>query len=172
MFLAQKPERYFDSRSTYMSVYYAQVHSRVLYGIIFWGSSSAAAEVFLCQNKIVRCIVTMPYTATCRPLFKSLKILTLPSLFILEIATFIYKNREQYLRHGDRHHYDTRNKTDFILPNYKFRIGRRSPIFLGLELFNRLDSSIRHSESLKIFRYNLKKFLIDKCYYSVNEFLS
>lgn len=155
-----------------MSVYYAQVHSRLLYGIIFWGSSSAAAEVFLCQKKIVRCIVTMPYTATCRPLFKSLKILTLPSLFILEIATFIYKNREQYLRHGDRHHYDTRNKTDFILPNYKFRIGRRSPIFLGLELFNRLDSSIRHSESLKIFRYNLKKFLIDKCYYSVNEFLS
>lgn len=155
-----------------MSVYYAQVHSKISYGIVFWGSSSAAVEVFLCQKKIVRCMVAVPRTASCRPLFRSLKILTLPSLYILEVASLIYKKQKQFLRHADQHHYDTRNKMGFILPNFGFRIGRKSPIYLGLEIFNRLDVSIKNSESLGVFRYRLKKFLIDKCYYNISEFLS
>jgi hypothetical protein len=39
------------------SIYFAYFHSKMKYGIIFWGNSSDSKKVFTLQKKIVRIIL-------------------------------------------------------------------------------------------------------------------
>ena len=50
-------------------VYIAYIHTTISYGIIFWGNSSAAKNVFLLQKKILRCIANKKPRDSCRVLF-------------------------------------------------------------------------------------------------------
>ena len=53
-------------------IYFAYVHTTISYGIIFWGNSSAAKNVFLLQKKILRIITDKKPRDSCRELFKDL----------------------------------------------------------------------------------------------------
>lgn len=39
---------------TLLNYYYAQVYSRLSYGVIFWGSSTLSHDVFLAQKRIIK----------------------------------------------------------------------------------------------------------------------
>jgi hypothetical protein len=44
------------STETLKLIYFAQVHSIIDYGIIFWGSSTNMHKVFIMQKRIIRII--------------------------------------------------------------------------------------------------------------------
>jgi hypothetical protein len=63
-------------------VYFANFHSGIEYGIIFWGNSSNIGHVLLLQKKVIRIMVGASARCSCRSLFRKLDILTLPCLYI------------------------------------------------------------------------------------------
>jgi len=77
-------------------IYYSCFHSVVSYGIMFWDHSSSSIRVFRLQKRIIR--ITMGYRIrdSCRKLFIKLKILPLPSLYILSILLFVIENKELF----------------------------------------------------------------------------
>ncbi len=80
-------------------VYFANVHSRLRYGIIFWGSSSCSIQTFRLQKKIIRIMKKCLPRDSCKLLFIELGILPLPCLFIYESVIFAkmtYLTEEQY----------------------------------------------------------------------------
>lgn len=77
-----------------LSAYYAYAHSWVSYGIILWGNSVEANDVFIMQKKYLRIIVNIQQLDSCKLHFQKNKILTLPSIYISEIATYVKKNTQ------------------------------------------------------------------------------
>lgn len=155
-----------------LSVYHAHISARLRYGVCFWGASAEADNVFLCQKRIVRCIAGISGLTSCRDYFRNLKILTLASLVVLELATLTYQNQGKLLRGSDIHAHDTRTKDNLRLPNFQYRIGRKSPMYMGIEVFNSLNDDIKKSVNVNVFKQRLKALLLQGSFYSVEEFLT
>src|SRR3978361_34601 len=94
-------------------LYHAQVGSRLRYAIIHWGNSSPATDVFIRQKRVVRSLLGLRSLESCRHAFKSLRILTLASLYILEVSLYIFKHKHSFIRNRDIYGINTRGKNDF-----------------------------------------------------------
>jgi hypothetical protein len=92
------------------SVYFAYVHSHLSYGILLWGNSVNADQLFIAQKRAIRIIKKASYHAPCKNWFRELGILTLPSIYILEVLKFVKRNGELFELVGEAPHYQTRYK--------------------------------------------------------------
>ena len=66
-----------------LTTFHAYFMSRATYAILVWGASSHANRVFIQQKEAIRAVTGSSYRSSCRELFKSLKVLTIPSIYIL-----------------------------------------------------------------------------------------
>ena len=66
--------KYFLYVETLKIIYFAQIHSLIRYGIIFWGNSAGGSKVFHLQKKILRIICNLKPRDTCRELFPKCKL--------------------------------------------------------------------------------------------------
>lgn len=64
--------------------YFGLAHCHLTYGVLVWGATMAAQEVLIAQKKIIRTMCGVAMNEHARPLFRKHKILTVPSLYILE----------------------------------------------------------------------------------------
>lgn len=170
-FLIRNLKRYLEMDHI-MSFYFAHVHSRLSYGVAFWGSSSAAEGVFVAQKRIVRCLANIRSTDSCRPFFNKFKLLTLPSIFILETLCLFFRNRNNIPRNSDIHSYNTRTSTLFRVPLSRLNLTKRGPVPLGIKLFNSLPGELKNCPDQKCFRNGVKSLLLSRCVYGVDEFLN
>ena len=153
-----------------LNFYYAHVHSRLSYGISLWGSSPAANEVFKAQKRIIRNIVSIGSACSCKPHFKKLKILTLPSVYILTLLVYTFQNRNKFILNKNIHEHNTRN-TRIYLAKPNLELYRRSPNYLGPKLFNALPDDVKSINNVKKFCRTVKTLLLEKACYSVDDFL-
>ena len=79
------------------TIYYSYFHSVMSYGIIFWGTSHFATNVFRIQKKMTRIITNRSKRDSCRPIFTQLQILTLPGQYVYSLLMFVNKYRECFL---------------------------------------------------------------------------
>jgi hypothetical protein len=70
-------------------IYYANFHSHLRYGILFWGGDSRGIKVFKMQKKVVRLMCNVKKRTSCRELFKKLSILPMPCVYIMEMVHYI-----------------------------------------------------------------------------------
>lgn len=159
-------------RQHLVNFYHAQVGSRLSYGIIFWGRSSLTQRVFVCQKKILRCIVGVDFAYSCRTLFPELRILPLACVYIYEVCVSIYKCRDSYLINKELHEHNLRHGGDFRLPFNRLKLGQNSPVSMGLRIFNALPFRIKDCPGLSEFRRELRRFLLLHCFYSVDEYFN
>ena len=61
--------------------YFAFAHSILSYGIIFWGISKHSNMIFKIEKRMIRIIMNVDSTTSCRSLFKQLGILPLQSQY-------------------------------------------------------------------------------------------
>lgn len=155
-----------------LSLYYAHVESRMRYGIGFWGWSTLAPNVFQAQKRIVRCMARLHPTQSCKEYFKSFNIMTMPSLFIYELCMYTFHKRDEFTLNMSLHDFNTRHCNDFHVPFRRLKTGCKSPNVLGPKLFNNLPVVIRNAKNVSVFKRNLKEFLIEKCFYSVDDYLN
>lgn len=159
------------SRKTVIIAYHGYVYSILSYGILFWGNCSERERIFKAQKRCIRAFNGLKCSDSCQPLFKSLNILTLPSIYIFEMAIFVKNNpdfftkfsqqRDRNLRHGDR------------LCQQSFKTALLSKSFLNLapNIYNKLPSDLK-AYKLPLFKSKLKQLLVNKCYYKLTDFLN
>jgi hypothetical protein len=108
---------------------------------------------------------------SCRQLFKELNILTLVSLYILEVICYIRKHHQIVEIISNIYTYNTQRKMDIHIQSYSTDLYKRSVINMGTKLYNKLPSYIKEIDSYKTFRKKLKSFLLQHTFYSVEEFV-
>ena len=164
---------YIGCIATLKMIYYAYFHSKLQYGIIFWGNSVESTRVFQLQKKIIRAMTGSNTRVSCRPLFKSLGIMTLPSQYILTLMRFLSQNIEMYVTNGSVHELNTRNKLKLYVPNVNLSLRQKGVHYASIKIFNKLPKSIADLVLVKgHFIASLEKYLLKKTFYSVDEFLN
>jgi len=150
--------------------YYALVQSIMSYGVIFWALAADAPRILIMQKKILRIIEGANWRTHCKPLFKKWKILTLPSLYILNVVRWIKNNEDSFTKNNEVHEYLTRNKENIHLRFQRLTVAQNSPEYMGAKIFNSLPQRIQQIQKKKILREELLNYLLERPYYNLEEF--
>ena len=148
--------------------YFALFQSRLVYGLLSWGHAPAAARVFAIQRRGVRLLDGVAYRENCRHSFVRLRILTLPSLYILQCVKYICGED-----HGSRqamHRYNTRSVADLRPDALRLTRTRSATNYYAIKIFNAIDVSMRVLPSGALLKH-LKAYLLGKAFYSLEEFI-
>lgn len=154
------------SSSTVLTAYHGYVLPLLKYCVIFWGNSTEKEVIFKAQKKCIRAITNIKQTDSCRQLFLKLNILTLPCIYILETVLFVKKNMHYFKKLNSKRH-----KFNIGLPYNKTALLNKSIFCMAPRIYNNLPNSILEISDVNIFKQKIKKLLIKKVYYSVNEYL-
>jgi len=153
-------------------IYFSYVHSVLSYSIIFWGNAPSSRTIFIPQKRIVRIIMHARTNESCRTMFCRLGILILYSQYIFSTIMFVVKNRQIFTSNASIHNIDTRRKLDLHIPSVKLTKVQKGVYYSGIILFNVLPISIKNiAHNIKKLKQELKRFLLDKSFYSVKEYL-
>ena len=155
-----------------VTVYHAYFSSVLKYAIAFWGFCTAGEMdlVLKLQKRTVRSIVGLGQRESCRPLFKTLKILSVFNLFIFEVCVLVFKSRFALGRPLELH--PTRAAGDLRLPLPKCTKFHNSLYFTGIKMFNKLPSHLKELQSIVPFKKGLREQLLKSVYYSLDEYFN
>jgi len=110
---------------------------------------------------------------SCRTLFKKLQMLTLTSQYILSLMRFLSSNLEIYKFNTSVHNTNTRRKLKLQKPAVRLTMYQRSVYCNSINIYNKLPYDLADLVSnKKCFLLQLKKYLTDKPFYSVEEFFN
>jgi len=84
--------KHYSTTETLTIAYFVYFHSAMMCGIIFWANSIDSNKVFLQQKRTVRTKLGINPLSKCKPYFKTLGIMTLPSQYILSLMEFLINN--------------------------------------------------------------------------------
>lgn len=155
-------------------LYFGLFQSILSYGLIYWGLAYKAFQAFLIQKKALRAMEGVSARTSCRPIFKKLGIMTLPSLYIYSVILFIVKQNKTGKRENVHDHF-TRSNNELIQSFSRLATCQTSPNYMGVKCYNKLlkiDKCFQTYSSISCFKSKLKMFMVDKCYYSMDEFFN
>ena len=144
----------------------------ISYGIEIWYSAykNSTDRIFILQKKAVRAVDNLPYNTHTSSSFKSLNILKLQDLYNLRLSCAVYNSAENhgYGHFSEKlisftHQHDTRNMATFRLPRYNRAKSQRSPLYVGIKLFNAYPQSYR-LQSINNFKNTIKRQIISNYY--------
>ena len=110
---------------------------------------------------------------SCRDLFKQWKILTFSSQYIFSLLLFVVGHKDLFIENSDVHDLNTRFKHDLHLPSTSLTLVQRGVFHSGSKIFNHLPHHNKKlSNNFKLFKSELKTFLLENTCYSIEEFFS
>ena len=168
IFVLRRISRY--DREVSLSAYHALFSGSLSYGIEVWGSCCAflIEKLLKAQKQAIRAILRLPRDHSCREGFATLKILTVPALYSLRVVTHTHAQVAKGVLTAAQHKHNTRNISHIQAATYKTDLGSKSPIAMGVKLYNLLPVSMRAMPQ-KQFKSILKKHLLDETCYSLEE---
>ena len=117
-------------------------------------------------------MVEVSSRTSCRQLFKELNILTLVSLYIMEVICCIRKHHQYIDLNSNSHAHNTRRKMYIHIQSYNTDLYKRSVINMETKLYNKLPGYIKEIDNYKSFKKELKSLLLLHSFYSVEEFVT
>jgi hypothetical protein len=162
--------RRFLSLEMLLMCYRAYVESVLKYGIILWGASSRIAEAFRAQKSILRIMTVRRARDSCRGVFRKNRILTLTSLYILELGSYAFKNRESWKTEEDMHDHFTRHNRLVRLEKHRTVSYESTPLYASKQVYNKLPDYIRNIKKWKEYKANLREWLCEGEFYCMQEF--
>jgi len=108
----------------------------------------------------------------CRQPFKELNVLTLVSLYMMEITCHIRKHHQFVDLNSNIHAHNTGRKMDIHIQSYNTDLYKRNVINMETKLYNELTGYIKEIDSYKTFKKELKLLLLLHSFYSVEEFIA
>lgn len=149
-------------------VYFALVESRLRYSIMFWGQSHYynMRKAFVSQKRAIRTMVRIAPWVSCREFFVRLGILTVPSLYILVLLTYLAKNLPRYESADER---TTRNKSRrkeirIEMLTARLKIAKHCARYQAVFLYNKLPIDLKQIDNVTRFENGLRAFLLEKCF--------
>jgi hypothetical protein len=109
---------------------------------------------------------------SCRSIFGEFMILTITSLYILEILCFIIKNKIYTTQYSDIHSYNTIHKHNLYVELCNTARCKKSVINMGTKIYNNLPLEIKSIDNFKVFRRKLKSYLLHSAFYSLQDFFN
>jgi hypothetical protein len=157
-------------RAVVRSCYFATVHSLLQYGADLWGRAADWERVFIMQKRAVRAIVQVDQGTSARPYFKELRILTLPSVVICQVALYVRGHPDEYVRRADGQSKHMRYGHRIVGVAHRLKKSTKLTHVMGPTVYNRLPARVTDAPSLASFKSQLKRWLIEHTFYSFNEF--
>lgn len=151
-------------------VYYAQVHSSIKYGILFWGGSPDIEKILLLQKRCIRTMVHAAQREHAKPIFRELNILTVVDVYIMESAIFVKKNQDLFEDNRHRHLYSTRHCRNLVTVQTTRQYINNSVLNMCIRIFNKIPDHIKTLPVIA-FKGQLKKYLLARNYYELREFV-
>jgi hypothetical protein len=108
---------------------------------------------------------------SCRQLFKELNILTLVSLYVMEVTYYIRKHHQFVDLNSNIHAHNTCRKMDIHIQSYNTDLYKRNVINMETKLCNKLPGYMKEIDSYKTSKKELKSLLLHS-FYSVEEFVA
>jgi hypothetical protein len=159
---------------TALSAYYAYAYAWLRYGVVLWGASTDAKELFIMQKKCLRILTNLRSTETCRPHFVDKQLLTLPSIYILEVCVFVREHMHFFkqIKDAPNRRIKTRHENRLDLPKSNLAMHSNSPFVRFIKIYNKAPGNIKAENKHHIFKRKLKNLLIKKAYYTIDEFMN
>jgi hypothetical protein len=129
-------------------------------------------RIFRIQKRVIRSMVGVSSRMSCRQLFKELNILTLASSYIFEVTCFIRKYCQSLEQNSKVHQYNTQRKLDIHVKLKKTEIYKKSVINMCTAVYSSLPTFVKETDVYRVFKKELKLFLLLQTFYSVEEFVS
>lgn len=152
-----------------LDAYYAYVHSRLSYGVLFWGNSVDAHRIFKQQKMCLRGIFGLRKRETCRDAFRDNGVLTLAELYITHCVLYVHRNATTFLSQQSHHQYETRQSGLYINPPYTHLTSiQRQYLIAAIRIYNHLPSFIK-GLNYRQFKAQMKK-LRGQAIYTLDEY--
>ncbi|CAG9106075.1 unnamed protein product [Plutella xylostella] len=124
------------------------VHSVLQYGTELWGRAADWERAFRMQKRAIRALAGVSWDTSAKPHFRSLEILTLPSVLILQIALYVRQNLPTYKKHSDAHGYATRGADRLAeLPRRLAKFSKTTRI-AGPAVYNSLPNDVTSATNI------------------------
>jgi hypothetical protein len=161
------------SQETLRIIYFAYVHTIMEYGIICWGKTHLPVLTSSdCKSRSL-VIINARIRDSCRELFKNLKMLPMYSQYIHSVILFVVNNRDLFRSNYETHSLNTRYTINLHLPTSRLTVFQKGPYYAGIRVYNHLPSYIKSmSNDMKLFKPMLKRFLLLKSFYSLDEYFN
>ena len=159
------------SKEAACSAYHGYVSSLLRYGIILWGNSVDVEKVFRIQKKCIRSLCGANYLDSCKPLFKKMRILPLPSLYIYEMCLFVKRNYTLFDSNSSNINIRGRTKYKLCIPKQRLTLYQKNAFCMAIKIYNKLSEDMTKLP-INTFKRKLFDYLLNQCFYSVNEFLT
>ena len=130
-----------DSIHLLKTVNFTHFQSWLQFRIIFWDSTTNLHNALIMQKRIKTVMLGLRQRKSCTDKYKKLQILTVPSLYILEIIMFVIKNPDAYQTNVSSHSKDTRQKNQFNLQSQLLSI-QNEVCYSSIRMFNELPLHI------------------------------
>ena len=130
-------------------------------GIILWGRAKYSVIFFVYRKKCIRVISGVNTLDSCRHIFMEYGVLTVASLYILEMFCFIKKFKGNLKYNSYIHGYNTRDKIDLHTQNCNTALFRKIVVSIGVNLYNRLPERIKTLSDFNSFKNELKLLLLN-----------
>ena len=109
--------------------------------------------------------------ASCRSIFKKLRILPLASQYIYLLMLFVVNNTDLFKFNSATSIITTRQSTNLHQSSISLSICQRGVHCMGNKVYNKLPSHIKKSlNNLRKFKTTLKEFLYTNSFYSIEEY--
>lgn len=155
--------------NTVIQAYHGYVCSLLRYGIVLWGNSHHAHKALIAQKQCIRAICNIDSMSSCRPWFKKIGLLTVPCMYILEICLFVRCHPGLFKKCKDSCHFNTRQPEKLSIPARNTKLFSKGTYCMAISIYNSLHINMKELQN-NMFKRALKKWLVERCFYSVDEF--
>lgn len=151
-------------------LYYSNFFSIINYSIMLWGGSPHALRIFTLQKKLIRTLANLKPQEHCKPSFRDLKILTVPSLYVYNSVVYVRENITAFKQRSEIHNYGTRAHNSLEIPYHRLNATQQSINYQAVKLYNKLPLLYK-TMPLNKFKHEVKIYLQSQAYYSIDEFM-
>jgi len=152
-------------------IYYAFIHSHVLYGVEIYANSKPTYldKLMKLNNKLLRILQCKPITTPIRKLYKTYNTLLITDLHKQQLLLFFHKfihhpellpdifiNNKFFTFNDEIHKYNTRITSNIHLYQSTTSVGLRSVSHKAAVLWNELPLTLKRMTSSTVFKRNIK----------------
>ena len=153
------------NRSMLLHLYSGLIYPNLIYCISVWGSSNdnVIKPLQVIQNKIIRAICGADRLSSSTPLYSSLKLFNIRSIYKYMACNYVHKSlmKSEGEFSLQRHPHNTRQAQNMMLsvPFTRYSQTMQSILFSGPRIYNSLPITIKESRTFPTFKYRLKNQL-------------
>ena len=140
---------------------------------IVWAATypTRLQKLVILQKRAIRVITGSDGLAHTSPLFKSLNLLKVPDINVLQTALFVFSSKHDllpqacsgyFIHNLDIHQHYTRSCSKYHFSCVSTNIRKYSIRYNGPLIWNSIPESIKASVSTVVFKKTVKHYLIDK----------